>query len=57
MFFDFVLDLFSDFKFKEVKRVGFNEMVEYIIYSRDVVIEVIYFEVVIMVGIGRGERR
>ena len=52
--FDFVSDPLSDLKFKEVKRAGLNEMVEYITHSRDVVTEAIYPEAVTMVGIGRG---
>lgn len=57
-------DPLSDLKFKEVKRAGLNEMVEYITHSRDVVTEAIYPEAVIMVrtkgwlggnpGMGRG---
>lgn len=55
--FDFVSDPLSDLKFKEVKRAGLNEMVEYITHSRDVVTEAIYPEAVTMVGTGqRGER-
>lgn len=57
MLFDFVSDPLSDLKFKEVKRAGLNEMVEYITHSRDVVTEAIYPEAVTMVGTGRGERR
>lgn len=53
--FDFVSDPLSDLKFKEVKRAGLNEMVEYITHSRDVVTEAIYPEAVTMVGTGRGE--
>uniref|UniRef100_A0A8C2MST5 Serine/threonine-protein phosphatase 2A 56 kDa regulatory subunit n=1 Tax=Cricetulus griseus TaxID=10029 RepID=A0A8C2MST5_CRIGR len=44
--FDFVSDPLSDLKFKEVKRAGLNEMVEYITHSRDVVTEAIYPEAV-----------
>lgn len=47
--FDFVTDPLSDLKFKEVKRAGLNEMVEYITHNRDVVTESIYPEAVIMV--------
>lgn len=47
--FDFVSDPLSDLKFKEVKRAGLNEMVEYITHNRDVVTEAIYPEAVIMV--------
>ena len=53
--FDFVSDPLSDLKFKEVKRAGLNEMVEYITHSRDVVTEAIYPEAVTMVGTGKGE--
>lgn len=52
--FDFVSDPLSDLKFKEVKRAGLNEMVEYITHSRDVVTEAIYPEAVTMVGAGTG---
>ena len=48
-------DPLSDLKFKEVKRAGLNEMVEYITHSRDVVTEAIYPEAVTMVGAGKGE--
>lgn len=48
--FDFISDPLSDLKFKEVKRAGLNEMVEYITHNRDVVTEAIYPEAVIMVG-------
>lgn len=48
-------DPLSDLKFKEVKRAGLNEMVEYITHSRDVVTEAIYPEAVTMVGRGEGE--
>lgn len=54
--FDFVSDPLSDLKFKEVKRAGLNEMVEYITHSRDVVTEAIYPEAVTMVGTGGGEQ-
>lgn len=49
-------DPLSDLKFKEVKRAGLNEMVEYITHSRDVVTEAIYPEAVTMVGTGKGHR-
>lgn len=52
MLFDFISDPLSDLKFKEVKRAGLNEMVEYITHNRDVVTEAIYPEAVIMVGHG-----
>ncbi|KAM8852640.1 serine/threonine-protein phosphatase 2A 56 kDa regulatory subunit delta isoform [Synchiropus picturatus] len=48
--FDFVSDPLSDLKYKEVKRAGLNEMVEYITHNNDVVTESIYPEAVIMVG-------
>lgn len=47
--FDFVSDPLSDLKYKEVKRAGLNEMVEYITHNSDVVTECIYPEAVIMV--------
>lgn len=47
--FDFVSDPLSDLKYKEVKRAGLNEMVEYITHNSDVVTESIYPEAVIMV--------
>lgn len=43
------MDPLSDLKYKEVKRAGLNEMVEYITHNRDVVTECIYPEAVIMV--------
>ncbi|KAI5108282.1 serine/threonine-protein phosphatase 2A 56 kDa regulatory subunit delta isoform [Silurus meridionalis] len=46
--FDFVTDPLSDLKYKEVKRAGLNEMVEYITHNRDVVTECIYPEAVLM---------
>lgn len=49
MLFDFVSDPLSDLKYKEVKRAGLNEMVEYITHNSDVVTESIYPEAVIMV--------
>lgn len=49
--FDFVSDPLSDLKYKEVKRAGLNEMVEYITHNSDVVTECIYPEAVIMVRI------
>lgn len=52
MLFDFISDPLSDLKFKEVKRAGLNEMVEYITHNRDVVTEAIYPEAVIMVWHG-----
>lgn len=47
--FDFVSDPLSDLKYKEVKRAGLNEMVEYITHNSDVVSECIYPEAVVMV--------
>uniref|UniRef100_A0A6Q2YQ84 Uncharacterized protein n=1 Tax=Esox lucius TaxID=8010 RepID=A0A6Q2YQ84_ESOLU len=49
--FDFVTDPLSDLKYKEVKRAGLNEMVEYITHNRDVVTESIYPEGVMMFSI------
>ncbi|XP_029448640.1 serine/threonine-protein phosphatase 2A 56 kDa regulatory subunit delta isoform isoform X2 [Rhinatrema bivittatum] len=49
--FDFVSDPLSDLKFKEVKRAGLNEMVEYITHNRDVVTESIYPEAVLMFSV------
>uniref|UniRef100_A0A8C8BPT6 Serine/threonine protein phosphatase 2A regulatory subunit n=1 Tax=Oncorhynchus tshawytscha TaxID=74940 RepID=A0A8C8BPT6_ONCTS len=49
--FDFVTDPLSDLKYKEVKRAGLNEMVEYITHNREVVTESIYPEGVIMFSI------
>lgn len=49
--FDFVSDPLSDLKFKEVKRAGLNEMVEYITHNSDVVTESIYPEAVLMVRV------
>ncbi|XP_042338853.1 serine/threonine-protein phosphatase 2A 56 kDa regulatory subunit delta isoform-like, partial [Plectropomus leopardus] len=46
--FDFVSDPLSDLKYKEVKRAGLNEMVEYITHNSDVVTECIYPEAVLM---------
>ncbi|XP_056105957.1 serine/threonine-protein phosphatase 2A 56 kDa regulatory subunit delta isoform isoform X2 [Rhinichthys klamathensis goyatoka] len=49
--FDFVTDPLSDLKYKEVKRAGLNEMVEYITHNREVVTESIYPEAVIMFSV------
>uniref|UniRef100_A0A3Q2ZQR1 Serine/threonine protein phosphatase 2A regulatory subunit n=1 Tax=Kryptolebias marmoratus TaxID=37003 RepID=A0A3Q2ZQR1_KRYMA len=49
--FDFVSDPLSDLKYKEVKRAGLNEMVEYITHNSDVVTESIYPEGVIMFSV------
>lgn len=48
--FDFVSDPLSDLKYKEVKRAGLNEMVEYITHNSEVVTESIYPEAVLMVS-------
>ncbi|KAJ4923789.1 hypothetical protein JOQ06_028044 [Pogonophryne albipinna] len=45
--FDFLSDPLSDLKFKEVKRAGLNEMVEYITHSSEVVTESIYPEALV----------
>lgn len=50
--FDFVSDPLSDLKYKEVKRAGLNEMVEYITHNSEVVTECIYPEAVVMVRPG-----
>lgn len=47
--FDFVSDPLSDLKWKEVKRMALNEMVEYVTTHHDVITEVIYPEAVNMV--------
>ncbi|MEQ2205178.1 Serine/threonine-protein phosphatase 2A 56 kDa regulatory subunit delta isoform, partial [Xenoophorus captivus] len=47
--FDFITDPLSDLKYKEVKRAGLNEMVEYITHNSEVVTESIYPEAVVMV--------
>ncbi|XP_040923492.1 serine/threonine-protein phosphatase 2A 56 kDa regulatory subunit delta isoform isoform X1 [Betta splendens] len=49
--FDFLSDPLSDLKYKEVKRAGLNEMVEYITHNSDVVTESIYPEAVIMFSV------
>ncbi|KAF0027930.1 hypothetical protein F2P81_020671 [Scophthalmus maximus] len=46
--FDFLSDPLSDLKYKEVKRAGLNEMVDYITHNSDVVTESIYPEAVVM---------
>uniref|UniRef100_A0A8C5GYD4 Serine/threonine protein phosphatase 2A regulatory subunit n=1 Tax=Gouania willdenowi TaxID=441366 RepID=A0A8C5GYD4_GOUWI len=46
--FDFISDPLSDLKYKEVKRAGLNEMLDYITHSKEVVTESIYPEAVIM---------
>lgn len=48
--FDFISDPLSDLKYKEVKRAGLNEMVEYITHNSEVVTESIYPEAVVMVS-------
>ena len=47
--FDFALDPLSDLKYKEVKRSGLNELVEFITHTRGVITEPIYSEAVQMV--------
>ncbi|KAM4591578.1 serine/threonine-protein phosphatase 2A 56 kDa regulatory subunit delta isoform 1-T1 [Odontesthes bonariensis] len=49
--FDFISDPLSDLKYKEVKRAGLNEMVEYITHNSDVVTECIYPEAVFMFSV------
>ncbi|XP_068457984.1 serine/threonine-protein phosphatase 2A 56 kDa regulatory subunit delta isoform isoform X3 [Clinocottus analis] len=49
--FDFVSDPLSDLKYKEVKRAGLNEMVEYITHNSEVVTESIYPEAVLMFSV------
>ena len=49
--FDFVQDPLSDLKWKEVKRAGLNEMVEYVTQNRGVITEAIYPEAIHMVGL------
>uniref|UniRef100_A0A669CG61 Serine/threonine protein phosphatase 2A regulatory subunit n=1 Tax=Oreochromis niloticus TaxID=8128 RepID=A0A669CG61_ORENI len=49
--FDFISDPLSDLKYKEVKRAGLNEMVEYITHNSEVVTESIYPEAVIMFSV------
>ncbi|XP_069394833.1 serine/threonine-protein phosphatase 2A 56 kDa regulatory subunit delta isoform isoform X2 [Paralichthys olivaceus] len=49
--FDFVSDPLSDLKYKEVKRAGLNEMVEYITHNSDVVTDCIYPEAVVMFSV------
>ncbi|XP_061915342.1 serine/threonine-protein phosphatase 2A 56 kDa regulatory subunit delta isoform [Entelurus aequoreus] len=49
--FDFVSDPLSDLKFKEVKRAGLLEMVDYITHNTDVLSESIYPEAVVMFSI------
>uniref|UniRef100_H3D777 Serine/threonine protein phosphatase 2A regulatory subunit n=1 Tax=Tetraodon nigroviridis TaxID=99883 RepID=H3D777_TETNG len=49
--FDFISDPLSDLKYKEVKRAGLNEMVEYITHNSEVVTECIYPEAVVMFSV------
>ncbi|CAH2256639.1 serine threonine- phosphatase 2A 56 kDa regulatory subunit delta isoform isoform X2 [Pelobates cultripes] len=49
--FDFVSDPLSDLKYKEVKRAGLSEMVEYITHNRDVLTDCIYPEAVQMFSV------
>ncbi|XP_034326307.1 serine/threonine-protein phosphatase 2A 56 kDa regulatory subunit delta isoform isoform X6 [Magallana gigas] len=46
--FDFVQDPLSDLKWKEVKRAGLNEMVEFVTHNRGVVTDAIYPEAIQM---------
>ncbi|XP_033835449.1 serine/threonine-protein phosphatase 2A 56 kDa regulatory subunit delta isoform isoform X2 [Periophthalmus magnuspinnatus] len=46
--FDFVSDPLSDLKYKEVKRAGLNEMVEFITHNTEVLTDTIYPEAVLM---------
>ncbi|XP_050405492.1 serine/threonine-protein phosphatase 2A 56 kDa regulatory subunit gamma isoform isoform X3 [Patella vulgata] len=46
--FDFVQDPLSDLKWKEVKRAGLNEMVDYVTQNRGVVTDAIYPEAINM---------
>ncbi|ESO98000.1 hypothetical protein LOTGIDRAFT_201847 [Lottia gigantea] len=46
--FDFVQDPLSDLKWKEVKRAGLNEMVEYVSQNRGVITDAIYPEAINM---------
>lgn len=47
--FDFVQDPLSDLKWKEVKRAGLNEMVEFVTHNRGVITDAIYPEAIQMV--------
>ncbi|XP_077469937.1 serine/threonine-protein phosphatase 2A 56 kDa regulatory subunit delta isoform isoform X2 [Stigmatopora argus] len=49
--FDFVSDPLSDLKFKEVKRAGLHEMVDYITHDADALTEAVYPEAVGMFSI------
>lgn len=49
--FDFVSDPLSDLKWKEIKRTGLHEMVEYVTTQRGIITENIYPEAVHMVHI------
>ncbi|XP_061693318.1 serine/threonine-protein phosphatase 2A 56 kDa regulatory subunit delta isoform isoform X2 [Syngnathoides biaculeatus] len=49
--FDFVSDPLSDLKFKEVKRAGLHEMLDYITHDTDALTEAIYPEVVGMFSV------
>lgn len=46
--FDFVQDPLSDLKWKEVKRAGLNEMVEFVTHNRGVITDAIYPEAIQM---------
>ena len=50
MLFDFVQDPLSDLKWKEVKRAGLNEMVEFVTQNRGVITDAIYPEAIHMVS-------
>uniref|UniRef100_A0A3P9PDN3 Uncharacterized protein n=1 Tax=Poecilia reticulata TaxID=8081 RepID=A0A3P9PDN3_POERE len=45
------IDPLSDLKYKEVKRAGLNEMVEYVTHNSDVLTESVYPEAVVMFSI------
>ncbi|XP_061545247.1 serine/threonine-protein phosphatase 2A 56 kDa regulatory subunit delta isoform isoform X2 [Phycodurus eques] len=49
--FDFVSDPLSDLKFKEVKRAGLHEMLDYITHNADALTEAIYPEAVGMFSV------
>lgn len=49
--FDFASDPLSDLKWKEVKRMALQEMVDYVTSTKGVITEPIYPEAVQMVGI------
>lgn len=49
--FDFAIDPLSDLKWKEIKRVALQELIEYVGTQTDIITEAIYPEVVHMVSI------